>query len=275
MSDLILKCGVCEASLPEGKRKYCSTACSNRGKRKRSTRPGSKECVRCKCTFKVPRRGRVGDYCSQVCRSASYNAREEVKERSRERHLRSREAKTAEIVEANLSIPDASCAQCGAPTPRGAYGRPKKYCSSTCLSRSEYYRNKDNRGPCSEVDCGRPVQAKGLCGSHYSLKWRRENRDKARAVRQRYRTRKLDAWVEDVDPSKILERDGWACHICGDDIPKDAKYPDRLSPSMDHVVPLARGGLHEMGNVKAAHFICNSIKRDNVDYVHDPLMIES
>lgn len=117
MSDLILKCGVCEASLPEGRRKYCSTACSNRGKRKRSTRPGSKECVRCKCTFKVPRRGPVGDYCSQVCRSASYNAREEVKERSRERHLRSREAKTAEIVEANLSIPDASCAQCGAPTP--------------------------------------------------------------------------------------------------------------------------------------------------------------
>jgi len=43
----------------------------------------------------------------------------------------------------------------------------------------------------------------------------------------------------------------------------DTFIAGNMYPSIDHVVPLSRGGLHEWGNVKLAHRICNSIKKDN------------
>jgi 5-methylcytosine-specific restriction endonuclease McrA len=42
----------------------------------------------------------------------------------------------------------------------------------------------------------------------------------------------------------------------------DSKVPDRLAPTIDHIVPLARGGTHEPSNVQSAHFICNALKGD-------------
>lgn len=44
----------------------------------------------------------------------------------------------------------------------------------------------------------------------------------------------------------------------------DTFIAGNMYPSIDHVRPLSRGGLHEWGNVKLAHRICNSIKKDNV-----------
>ncbi len=35
------------------------------------------------------------------------------------------------------------------------------------------------------------------------------------------------------------------------------KYPDPDSLSLDHVMPLARGGEHAIDNVQAAHLRCN------------------
>jgi 5-methylcytosine-specific restriction endonuclease McrA len=35
-----------------------------------------------------------------------------------------------------------------------------------------------------------------------------------------------------------------------------------MAPTIDHVLALAAGGTHEMANVQAAHFICNSLKGD-------------
>ena len=48
----------------------------------------------------------------------------------------------------------------------------------------------------------------------------------------------------------------------------DTFIADNMYPSIDHVKLLARGGLHEWSNVKLAHRICNSIKKDNK--VSDP-----
>ena len=35
-----------------------------------------------------------------------------------------------------------------------------------------------------------------------------------------------------------------------------------MYPSIDHVKPISKGGLHEWGNVQLAHFSCNSKKGD-------------
>lgn len=58
----------------------------------------------------------------------------------------------------------------------------------------------------------------------------------------------------------IYERDRWVCQLCGKRIHKGKKAPHPLSPSIDHIVPLSKGGQHGWANVQAAHFICNSTK---------------
>lgn len=64
------------------------------------------------------------------------------------------------------------------------------------------------------------------------------------------RARRRLAFVEHVDPMVVFVRDKWICGICH----------RRVQPavvSLDHIVPLARGGLHEYANVQCAHLSCN------------------
>lgn len=60
----------------------------------------------------------------------------------------------------------------------------------------------------------------------------------------------------------LMERDNWLCGVCGGRIPKDAKWPDPLFGSIDHVLPIARGGRHTWDNVQPAHLFCNMSKND-------------
>lgn len=57
---------------------------------------------------------------------------------------------------------------------------------------------------------------------------------------------------------RICERDGYECHICNQPIDAELRAPDRMSPSVDHVVPLAHGGADTDDNLKPAHYGCNS-----------------
>lgn len=86
----------------------------------------------------------------------------------------------------------------------------------------------------------------------------------------RRRARKRDAFVEDVPRFEIFERDNWECRILGCLYPgilvnPDASWPDPLSASVDHVIPLAKGGLHERVNLVCAHLHCNIVKRDRIE----------
>lgn len=87
--------------------------------------------------------------------------------------------------------------------------------------------------------------------------------EKARYNRKR-RAAKLGAatTTERIDLTDIARRDRYRCGICGCKVDMATQYPDPQSPSLDHVVPLARGGEHTRANTQLAHFLCNSIKRD-------------
>lgn len=58
--------------------------------------------------------------------------------------------------------------------------------------------------------------------------------------------------------SLIAARDGWGCGICGEFIDENVRHPDPRSASVDHVVPLALGGLDTLENVRLAHLVCNA-----------------
>ncbi|MFJ9985286.1 HNH endonuclease [Streptomyces globisporus] len=83
-------------------------------------------------------------------------------------------------------------------------------------------------------------------------------RDKA----ARRRALQVGATVDAISRYRIHVRDGWTCHICGDPVDRDAVVPDLEAPVLDHVIALAKGGSHSEGNLRTAHFYCNSVKRD-------------
>ena len=66
--------------------------------------------------------------------------------------------------------------------------------------------------------------------------------------------------AESIDYPSIFIRDGWVCQICGKPVNPDEKYPSSVSPSIDHIVPLSRGGSHTFENVQLTHLKCNKQK---------------
>jgi hypothetical protein len=121
-------------------------------------------------------------------------------------------------------------------------------------------------------------------GRHRELgrRWREANREKSRnsiraslAKRRsehpelvraldreesaRRRARVLGAFIAPVDPIAVYDRDGGLCSICGLSVPRKTEN-HLLRASLDHRIPLARGGTHEPANVALAHALCNSTK---------------
>lgn len=55
------------------------------------------------------------------------------------------------------------------------------------------------------------------------------------------------------------------CGICGKPVDKSLKFPHPLSPTVDHIIPISKGGHpSEMDNLQLAHMCCNRQKSDKV-----------
>ena len=55
------------------------------------------------------------------------------------------------------------------------------------------------------------------------------------------------------------------CGICGKPVDFTKKYPHPLSPCIDHIIPIAKGGHpSDMDNLQLAHWICNREKSDKL-----------
>lgn len=79
-------------------------------------------------------------------------------------------------------------------------------------------------------------------------------------IKERRRSRKRNAYVADVNRLAIFNRDKWTCQLCGRKVDRKKVAPHPRSPSLDHIVPISRGGTHEPANVQLACFGCNSRK---------------
>jgi 5-methylcytosine-specific restriction endonuclease McrA len=96
-------------------------------------------------------------------------------------------------------------------------------------------------------------------------KWSAANPEVNRATVQRRRARLRGGETEKFSDFEIFDRDGWICGICSQPIDADLKAPDPRSKSLDHVIPIAKGGDHLRSNVHAAHLSCNQSKSDRLD----------
>lgn len=88
-------------------------------------------------------------------------------------------------------------------------------------------------------------------------------KDAMRAYWQAARARKAGAErIELFTYDSIYERDEWICQLCGEPIERNVPSTWKRSKSIDHWVPLSRGGDHTRDNCIAAHVGCNSRKMD-------------
>lgn len=105
------------------------------------------------------------------------------------------------------------------------------------------------------ASCDRPIKrASGPGALCHPCHWTQKSAER--------RVREKGAYVEHVDRRRVFERDGWRCQLCSKKVRRDVDARHPLAATLDHVVPLARGGLHEYANVQCAHYGCNSSKRD-------------
>jgi 5-methylcytosine-specific restriction endonuclease McrA len=84
--------------------------------------------------------------------------------------------------------------------------------------------------------------------------------------RERHWTRKTGAKYEAVSFQKVYERDGGACQICWKPVDRSLRGDVRnpLAPTLDHIIPLSKGGAHTYANVRLAHCGCNNEKADKL-----------
>lgn len=155
------------------------------------------------------------------------------------------------------------CPWCHIDLPLSDFTVNSAYCRSCVASkkRAKPLPAIIRNSPAYCVECGVqfiPTRRTDICCSK-----RCSSSRVARFMRQdtlKYRALRKSAFVESVDPKAVLERDGWVCQLCGEPIDRLAKYPARRSQSIDHILPLHHGGLHEYENCQAAHLSCNASK---------------
>ena len=69
----------------------------------------------------------------------------------------------------------------------------------------------------------------------------------------------------DITLEALYRRDSGVCYLCGkpcDWSDKDGVTVGPNYPSIDHLIPVSRGGFHAWDNVRLAHFSCNVKKSD-------------
>lgn len=94
--------------------------------------------------------------------------------------------------------------------------------------------------------------------------WRENNPEKNRESSRKQRALKRKAPYEPINEKIVFMRDGWICQICKKRVDKRFKGLHPMARSLDHIIPLSRGGSHIYKNVQLAHLGCNSSKHNNV-----------
>jgi 5-methylcytosine-specific restriction endonuclease McrA/ribosomal protein S27AE len=226
---------------------------------------GSKVCARCGETFFAAHRNAL--YCSGLCRESAW---------------------------AYVPRPKRFTVCAGCWVLLEDTRRCRAWCSSECKHRSLYVPHPKRvrsglRGPSCRLS-QRPVARSFIgavcrgCGVSFVVApYADGKRQKGEPLRARYctvgcqvrtnrragkalrRARLKGATGAVVIRSReIFERDGWSCRLCLKPVDRAAVVPADLAATLDHILPLSLGGLHEYSNVQCAHFICNSLKSANV-----------
>ncbi|MEV8548326.1 HNH endonuclease signature motif containing protein [Streptomyces glaucescens] len=152
-----------------------------------------------------------------------------------------RKPDTRTYAERKARRPLVACEACGAAYRQ--HRRTQRWCSRKCAG-----PNKPGAGHRG----GLSPEAR----ERQRLYWQEKNR--------RRRAAKHGGLSEPYSLAEIAVRDGFRCGLCGDEVPMTVQVPSPLAPTIDHIMPLSKGGDDTRTNVQLAHFRCNSVKGNRV-----------
>lgn len=173
-----------------------------------------------------------------------------------------------------------ACSWCGKPTLKHTASRfAQRFCSLACRDAQRARRRAEARLPVlfvGEIQRPRPAQVQtygrtwtaGTCAECQAPfvdaqpHTRFCSQPCGRRARRRAWKERTDRLVPATVRAQVYERDRWVCWLCTKPIKRDVCAPHPLSHSVDHVVPQSEGGKHVLSNLRAAHFLCNSIRGD-------------
>lgn len=115
------------------------------------------------------------------------------------------------------------------------------------------------------IECGKEIKSSSLgmcrnCYYKYKVSTDEEYRHRMNLRNHRRRSAKLSVRSEKYTKEDVILKNGGFCHICSEKIDLTIKSPNGLSFSIDHVIPLTKGGNDTLDNVLPAHRACNSAK---------------
>lgn len=261
MEDGTRRCKRCEEVLPLARFEptrggYRLKACKPcRGKTKTRGVPKPRPCQNCGETFQ-PKAYENVTYCSKSC-AASVNVSAQW--------AAWRSAWESENVGAACPIPWRDCQECG----QEFYRRPSGlYCGDDCRTRFAQrkagYTPKGTEARRTCVECRQDFTyisatlPPKTCSDACKEVRRQAVSARAQALRKARMAKAIAAAGELVSPPDIYNRDRWVCQICHQPVEKRAKMPHPKAPTLDHIIPLSKGGPHTRENLRLAHFICNS-----------------
>lgn len=74
--------------------------------------------------------------------------------------------------------------------------------------------------------------------------------------------RAVYAHGDEIDSFVLFQLHGWICYVCKNPINPRLRLPNYMAATVEHIVPLCKGGTHTWDNVAPAHAKCNFDKGD-------------
>lgn len=147
-----------------------------------------------------------------------------------------------------------------------------RYCSTKCRNNS-YNKNSSQKWK-EQIEAKYPNRIRtapcGWCGEDRTFEIGKSvvnafhPKCTLEAQRARYRIKTVKRQTKlnpkRIAPDQVVREYGDTCHICQEQIDMNLPRTNRLGLTVDHVIPLSKGGTDTMDNLRPAHWICNNRK---------------
>ena len=231
--------------------KYCSTYCRHKAKRVRYSHTlVDRVCPTCGNTYQTSElslRMEQKNYCSDDCKPVLERKVYECECTRCHGIFMAGTSKVRYCVECRVEIDR----ERGRRDWRKYYSRPT-YAKRICVHCSKEF----------VPEHGAQIYHSKQCAENASKATENYKKRRSESTQRRNDRSRKPLGSDKVYRAKIFARDGWRCQLCGKKVNKELKWPHPLSATLDHILPLARGGHHVPENCQLAHFICNSRRSD-------------
>jgi hypothetical protein len=244
-----MNCQTCDQAMTGRKRKYCKPECYPSYKPK--SLMGLEHCQHCgKKLDATVGAGRPKRNCSRLCR---------------ERHRQKLNRKPA-----NTFACEYCHSQFEATTKRRFCTQPCRYQGNLLQQKAKYKETQKAKYP-----DGLATKPCGWCNEPRTFEYRKGGHNafhpkctiEAQRARYRIKTVKRQGLVN--KPSRLAADEvvriyGNNCAVCSEPIDLTLLRTSKMGLTVDHWIPLSKGGSDDMSNLRPAHWICNRRKSNSL-----------